>query len=144
MEQAQPKLERFGIGLVDVKIKRINYVEQVRNSVYGRMIAERNQIAEKFRSEGEGEARKIEGNRAKELKRITSEAYRTAEEIKGKADAEATLIYAKAYSKDPDFYSFLKSLDVYEEALEKDTSLVLSTDSEFLRYLKGYQKTGRK
>jgi membrane protease subunit HflC len=142
--QVEPELMKFGIQVVDVAIKRLNYTEKVRNTVYGRMIAEREQIAEKFRSEGEGEARKIEGNRVKELKRITSEAYKTAEEIKGKADAEATLIYAKAYSKDPDFYSFLKSLHVYEEALAKDTSLVLSTDSEFLRYLKGYKKTGKK
>lgn len=144
LAQVEPELQKFGIQVVDVAIKRLNYTEKVQNTVYGRMIAEREQIAEKFRSEGEGEARKIEGNRVKELKRITSEAYRTAEEVKGKADAEATLIYAKAYSKDPDFYSFVKSLDVYEEALQKDTSLVLSTDSEFLRYLKGYQKAGKK
>ena len=144
LAQVEPELQKFGIQVVDVAIKRLNYTEKVQSTVYGRMIAEREQIAEKFRSEGEGEARKIEGNRVKELKRITSEAYRTAEEVKGKADAEATLIYAKAYSKDPDFYSFVKSLDVYEEALQKDTSLVLSTDSEFLRYLKGYQKTGKK
>ena len=137
LRQVEPELQKFGIQVVDVAIKRLNYTEKVRNTVYGRMIAEREQIAEKFRSEGEGEARKIEGNRAKELKRITSEAYKTAEEIKGKADAEATLIYANAYSKDPDFYSFLKSLDVYQESFEKDTSLVLSTDSEFLKFLKG-------
>ena len=98
MAQAQPKLEKFGIQLVDVKIKRLNYVEEVQKSVYGRMIAERKQIAEKFRSEGKGEARKIEGDREKEMKRITSEAYKTAEEIKGKADAEATLIYAQAFA----------------------------------------------
>ena len=138
LEQASAKLSGFGIQLVDVAIKRLNYVEQVRRSVYGRMIAERRQIAEKFRSEGQGEARKIEGNREKELKRITSEAYKRAEEIKGKADAEATKIYAKAYGKDPDFYSFLKSLDVYKKTMDKDTSLVLSTDSDFLKYFKGY------
>ncbi len=139
MEQAQPKLDKFGIELVDVKIKRLNYVEEVQRSVYQRMIAERNQIAEKFRSEGQGEARKIEGDMEKEMKRITSEAYRTAEEIKGKADAEATLIYAAAYGKDPDFYSFLKTLDIYKESIGKDTSLLLSTDSEFLKYFKGYE-----
>jgi membrane protease subunit HflC len=138
LEQASAKLSGFGIQLVDVAIKRLNYVEQVRRSVYGRMIAERRQIAEKFRSEGQGEARKIEGNREKELKRITSEAYKRAEEIKGKADAEATKIYAKAYGKDPDFYSFLKSLDVYKKTMDKDTFLVLSTDSDFLKYFKGY------
>ncbi|MCP4682749.1 MAG: protease modulator HflC [Desulfobacterales bacterium] len=141
LEQAQPKLKAFGIQLVDVKIKRLNYVEQVRKSVYGRMVAERRQIAEKFRSEGEGEARKIEGNRERELKRITSEAYMKAQKIKGRADGEATLIYAKAYNKDPEFYSFLKSLDVYKNTMNEDSSLILSTDSDFLEYIKGYKKT---
>jgi membrane protease subunit HflC len=136
LEQAFPKLNELGIVVVDVQIKRLNYVEEVRTSVYGRMIAERKQIAEKFRSEGQGEARKIEGNRGKELKRITSEAYRTAQEVKGKADAESTRIYAQAYSKDPGFYSFLKTLDVYKETMDKDSSLVLSTDSDFLKYFK--------
>lgn len=139
MEQAQPKLEKFGIELVDVKIKRLNYVDEVQRSVYGRMIAERKQIAEKFRSEGQGEARKIEGDMEREMKRITSEAYKTAEEIKGKADAEATLIYAQAYGKDPEFYSFLQTLDIYKQSMGKDSSLVLSTDSEFLKYFKGYK-----
>ena len=138
LEQAQPKLAKFGIELVDVKIKRINYVEEVRDSVYGRMIAERKQIAEKFRSEGKGEARKILGEKERDLKRITSEAYRTAQEIKGKADAESTKLYANAYGVDPDFYSFAKTLEIYSDALGKDSSLVLSTDSEFFKYLKGY------
>lgn len=139
LDEAQPKLMEFGIQLVDIKVKRINYEEGVQNSVYGRMIAERKQIAEKFRSEGQGEARKIEGDRDKEMKRITSEAYRTAEEIKGKADAEATQIYAQAYGRDPEFYSFLQTLDIYKESIGKDSSLILSTDSEFLKYFKGYQ-----
>ena len=139
MDQAQPKLEKFGIELVDVKIKRLNYVEEVQRSVYGRMIAERKQIAEKFRSEGKGEARKIEGDMEKEMKKITSEAYKTAEEIKGKADAEATQIYAQAYGRDSDFYSFIQTLEIYKEAMNKDSSLVLSTDSEFLKYFKGYR-----
>jgi len=138
MEQAQPKLAKFGIELVDVKIKRLNYVEEVQRSVYARMIAERKQIAEKFRSEGKGEARKVEGDKEKEMKRITSGAYRTAQEIKGKADAEATKIYAHAYGQDPDFYSFVNTLDIYKTALDKDSTLVLSTDSEFFKYLKGY------
>jgi membrane protease subunit HflC len=138
LKQAQPKLSKFGIEVVDVKIKRINYVEQVRNSVYGRMIAERRQIAEKFRSEGQGEARKILGDKEKELKQITSEAYRKAQTIKGKADAESTELYAKAYGVDPDFYSFIKTLEIYGEALDKESSLVISTDSEFFKYLKGY------
>ena len=138
MEQAQPKLAKFGIELVDVKIKRINYVEQVRDSVYGRMIAERKQIAEKFRSEGKGEAQKILGEKERDLKRITSEAYRTAQTIKGKADAESTKLYANAYGIDPDFYSFVKTLELYGDAFDKDSSLVLSTDSEFFKYLKSY------
>lgn len=136
MEQAQPKVADFGIHLVDLKIKRLNYTEEVQRSVYQRMIAERKQIAEKFRSEGRGEARKIEGNQEKELKRITSEAYRTAQEIMGKADAEATRIYAAAYNKDPDFYSFVQTLDIYKKSLDKDSTMVLSTDSDFLKYLK--------
>ena len=138
-DQAQPKLEKFGIKLVDVKIKRLNYVEQVQNSVFDRMIAERKQIASKFRSEGNGEARKIEGDMEKLLKQITSEAYRKAQELKGTADAEATLIYSKAFGKDPDFYSFLQTLEIYKETMDKDSSLVLSTDSDFLRYFKGYR-----
>jgi membrane protease subunit HflC len=138
MEQAQPKLAKFGIAVVDVKIKRVNYVEQVQRSVFARMVAEREQIAEKFRSEGKGEARKIEGDKEKELKRINSEAYKKAQEIMGKADATATKIYADAYGLDSDFYSFVKTLDIYGQTLDKESSLVLSTDSEFFQYLKGY------
>jgi membrane protease subunit HflC len=138
MEQAQPKLAQFGIELVDVKIKRINYVEEVQQSVFGRMIAERKQIAEKFRSEGKGEARKIEGETEREMKRITSEAYKTAQEIMGKADAAATKTYAEAYGLDPDFYSFVKTLEIYRETLDKESALILSTDAEFFKYLKGY------
>jgi len=139
LEQAQPKLKPFGIELVDVKIKRVNYVEDVRKSVYERMIAERNKIAEKYRSEGKGEARKILGDKEKELKEITSEAYKRAEEIKGDADAEATNIYAASFGLDPEFYSFLKTLETYKTSLSDNSSLVLSTDSEFLKYLKGYE-----
>ena len=138
LEQAQPKLAKFGIELVDVKLKRINYVEEVRKSVYGRMIAERNQIAEKFRSEGAGEALEIRGEKEKDLKRITSEAYKTAQEIKGKADAEVTLLLARAFGVDPAFYSFTKTLEVYNKTLDKDSQVILSTDSQFLQYLKGY------
>jgi len=138
LEQAQPKVAQFGIELVDVKIKRINYVEEVRDSVYGRMIAERKQIAEKFRSEGKGEAQKIRGEKERDLKEIASEAYRKAQAIKGKADAESTKIYAEAFGVDPDFYSFIKTLEIYRDSLDKDSSLVLSTDSEFFKYLKGY------
>jgi len=138
LKQAQPKLAKFGIELVDVKIKRINYVEEVRNSVYGRMIAERKQIAEKFRSEGKGEAQKILGEKERDLKKITSVAYKTAQEIKGKGEAEATKLYAEAYGVNPEFYSFIRTLEIYNEALDKDSSLVLSTDSEFFKYFKGY------
>ncbi len=138
LKQAKPKLEPFGIELVDVKIKRVNYVEAVRTSVYGRMIAERKQIAEKFRSEGQGEARKILGEKERYLKQITSEAYRKAQEIKGRADAEATKIFAEAFGVDPEFYSFVKTLEIYGASLNKDSSLVMSTDSDFLKYLKGY------
>ena len=140
MKQAQPKLSAFGIELIDVKIKRLNYVEEVRKSVYSRMIAERKQIAEKFRSEGKGEARKIEGDKEREMKRITSSAYRKAQELKGKADAEATTIYALSYGKDPDFYTFINTLDIYKTTLDKDTTLVLSTDSEFFKYMKDYRE----
>ncbi len=140
MEQAQPKLAQFGIELVDVKVKRINYVEEVRKSVYGRMVAERNQIAEKFRSEGKGEASKILGEKERDLQQITSQAYRRAQEIKGKADAEAVKIYAKSYGQDPEFYSFVQTLEIYTQAMNKDNTLVLSTDSEFLKYLKGYSE----
>ncbi len=138
LNQAQPKLAPFGIELVDVKIKRINYVEQVRKSVYGRMIAERKQIAEKFRSEGKGEAQKILGEKERDLQEIESVAYRKAQEIKGKADAEATLIYADSYGVDPEFYSFVQTLEVYIESLGEKNTLILSTDSEFLKYLKKY------
>lgn len=140
MAQARPKLEDFGIQLVDVKIKRVNYVESVRKAVYGRMIAERKQMAEKYRSEGMGAARKIEGDRDKELKIINSQAYEKAQEIMGKADAEATQIYAEAYRKDPEFYSFLKTLDTYERTMDKNTTLVLSTKSDLYQYLKGYKE----
>ncbi|MGE5255038.1 MAG: protease modulator HflC [Hyphomicrobiales bacterium] len=137
LEQAQPKLAQFGIELVDVKIKSINYVEEVRKSVYDRMIAERKQIAEKFRSEGKGEAQKVLGQKERDLQQITSEAYRVAQEIKGRADAEAAKIYADAYGVDPDFYAFTQTLEIYNESLSKDASLLLSTDSEFLKYFKG-------
>jgi len=139
-EQAQPKLVKFGIELADVKFKRINYVKEVRESVYDRMIAERNQMAEKYRSEGKGESSKIRGDKEKELKKISSEAYQKAQVIQGKADAKALDIYADAYQRDPEFFSFLKTLEVYETSLNQDNELVLSTDAEFFKYLKSYQE----
>jgi membrane protease subunit HflC len=138
VEQARPKLADFGIELVDVQIKRLNYISDVQKKVYERMIAERKQIAEKFRSEGQGESKKIEGMMAKELKSITSEAYRKAEEIKGKADAEAARMYAEAYGKDPEFYSFVTTLDMYKNIPEKEIDLLMSTNSPLFHYLKGY------
>lgn len=134
--QAQPKLEPFGIELVDVKIKRINYVEKVRDAVYGRMIAERKQIAEKFRAEGRGEASNIRGDKEKELQLVRSQAYKVSQELKGTADAKATEIYAAAYGIDPEFYALVKTLEVYRSALDNST-LVLSTDSDFMKYFKG-------
>lgn len=144
LNASRPKLEKLGIELIDVKIKRINYVPKVRDSVYNRMIAERKQMAEKIRSEGQGEAQRIEGDKEKDLLGIQSEAYRTAQEIKGKADAEATKIYADAYSIDPEYYSFTKSLEVYKTALEGKGRLVLTTDSDFLKYLKEFSSASSK
>ncbi len=135
--QSRTKLEEFGIELVDMKIKRVNYIDSVRRSVYDRMIAERNQIAEKFRAEGKGEASNIRGEKEKELQKIKSEAYRTAQETKGHADAKATRIYADAYGVDPDFYAFQKTMEVYKKSLSKDSSLILSTDSDLMKYMKG-------
>jgi membrane protease subunit HflC len=143
LEQAQPKVAQFGIELVDVKIKGINYVEEVRKSVYDRMIAERKQIAEKFRSEGKGEAQKVLGQKERDLQQITSEAYRISQEVKGRADAEAAKIYAEAYGIDPDFYAFTQTLEIYNDSLNKDASLLLSTDSEFLKYFKGIQSKSK-
>lgn len=141
LKQAQPKIDKFGIELVDVQFKRINYVDTVRKSVYNRMIAERKQIAEKIRSEGQGEARKIIGQKERDLKQISSEAYRKAQELKGKADAESTQLYAEAYSVDPEFYTFIKTLELYRDALDKNSSLVISTDSDIFKYLKSYSDT---
>jgi len=139
LEQAAPKLAEFGIEIVDFRIKRINYVEEVRQKVYERMIAERNQISEKFRSEGKGESKKIQGEQQKELRRIQSEAYKKVEEIKGKADAEATKIYAEAFGKDPEFYSFINTLEIYKKSLDENIKVILSTNSDFFKYLKKYK-----
>ena len=126
----------LGIEVLDFRFKRLNYVPEVRREVYARMISERNRIAEQFRSEGAGEAARINGERERELATIRSEAYREAQEIKGRADAKAADVYAKAYNGDPEFYRFLKTMDVLEQTMDADTILLLSTDGEFLRYLK--------
>src|SRR5687767_9819938 len=125
----------LGIEILDFRIKRINYVNEVRQEVYARMISERKRIAERYRSEGAGEAARIAGEKERQLRVIESEAYRTAQEIRGKADAEASDIYAAAYNRDPDFYRFLKSMGTLKESFDDQTVLVLSTDSEFLKYL---------
>jgi membrane protease subunit HflC len=135
LKSAQGRTEDLGVEILDFRFKRLNYVEDVRREVYLRMISERVRIAEQFRSEGDGESAKINGERERELKKITSEAYRTAEEIKGRADGEAADIYAKAYNRDPDFYRFTKSMEVLKNTMTKDTLLLLGTDGEFLRYL---------
>ncbi len=125
----------LGIEILDFRFKRLNYVPEVRREVYMRMISERNRIAEQFRSEGAGEAARINGERERELSTIRSEAYREAQEVKGRADAKAADIYAKAYNGDPDFYRFLKTMEVLVETMDDGTTLLLSTDGEFLRYL---------
>ncbi|MFQ5601990.1 MAG: protease modulator HflC [bacterium] len=140
LEKAAQAMPEFGIELLDVRIKRINYIEEVRQKVYERMISERKRIAEKSRSEGQGRKAEIDGEREKEYQRITSEAYRKAQEIKGKADAEATRIYANAYNKDPEFYSFIQTLESYKSTMKNNTTLILNTDSDFLKYLKYIRK----
>ena len=135
-EQAAEMTPEYGIELIDVRIKHVNYVESVREKVFSRMIAERERIAEQYRSEGQGERSRILGDMEKDLQKISSEAYKSAEEIKGKADGKSTQIYAGAYNKDPDFYSFMKALETYPETIDKDTWLILTTDSDYFKYLK--------
>jgi modulator of FtsH protease HflC len=135
LANARRRTGDLGIEILDFRIKRINYVDEVRQEVYARMISERKRIAERYRSEGAGEAARIAGEKERQLRTIESEAYRTAQQIRGKADAEATDIYAAAYNRDPDFYRFLKSMGTLKESFDKDTVLVLSTDSELLKYM---------
>ena len=134
--EAESITPQFGVEIRDVRIKRVNYVDEVQRKVFDRMIAERQRIASKYRSEGDGKSAEIRGQKERELKKIQSEAYRKAQEIKGKADAESTKVYAQAYSLDPEFYQFMKSLDSYRTSLTKETYMFMSTDSEFLKYLK--------
>lgn len=136
LEQAKKYVPAYGIELVDVRIKRVNYVEQVRRKVYERMITERKRAAEKYRSEGRGVKAEIEGKTTRELKTILSQAYKKAQEIKGEADAKAVKIYADAYSKDPELYSFLKTLDTYKNTVDTNTTVILTTDSDYYKYLK--------
>jgi len=136
LEKSSAITPEFGVELRDVQIKRINYVDEVQTKVFDRMIAERQRIASKYRSEGDGESAKIRGQKERELKKIQSEAYREAQEIMGKADGEATRIYAQAYNRDPEFYSFLKTMDTYRATIDTGTTLMLTTDSDYFKYLK--------
>ncbi len=138
---ANERTSDLGIVVLDFRFKRINYAEEVRRTVYDRMISERNRIADKFRSEGQGEASRINGEKDRELKRIQSEAFREAETIRGKADAEAASIYNAAYNKtrqSRELYSFVKSMEAYGKTIDSQTSLIISTNSEFYKYLNGF------
>jgi len=137
---AADKVRVFGIELLDIRFKRINYNESVRPKIYDRMISERRQIAERFLSEGNGEAARIRGNRVRDLNRIQSEAYRQVEEIRGVADAKATEIYAAAYNQSPEaveFYEFTRTMQSYKAIIDENTTLILSTDSDLFKFLKG-------
>jgi modulator of FtsH protease HflC len=139
LTNSQGRTGDLGIEILDVRLKRINYVAEVQTQVYGRMIAERQRIATRYRSEGDGEASRIKGEMERELARIRSEAYRQAQEIRGKADGKATEIYAAAYDRSSDsrsFYAFFKTLETFQQTVDGDTWLVLSTDGDFYRYLK--------
>ena len=141
IREASPRLKELGIELLDLRFKRINYVEEVQKKIFERMISERKRIAEKFRSEGQGEASKIIGKKERDLKKIRSEAFRIAQEIKGKADAEATSIYASAYNQNREsreFYQFLKTMETYNTTLSKKDWLVLSTEGDFFKFLQTY------
>lgn len=135
LQNARRRTGDLGIEILDFRIKQINYVDEVRQEVYARMISERKRIAERYRSEGAGEAARIAGEKERQLRVIESEAYRAAQEVRGKADAEAADIYAAAYNRDPDFYRFLKSMGTLEQSFDAESVLVLSTDGELLRYL---------
>ena len=140
LRNAQTRTGDLGIEILDMEIKRINYVAEVQRKVYERMIAERQRIADRFRSEGQGQAFRIRGEKDRELLRIRSEAYRKAQEIKGTADAEATDIYAAAYNRSPDtqsFYEFLKTMESYKLIMDEESSLVMSTNTDIYRFLKG-------
>jgi membrane protease subunit HflC len=143
--EASKKVLVFGIELLDIRFKRINYNESVRPKIYDRMISERRQIAERFLSEGNGEAARIRGNRVRDLNKIQSEAYRQVEEIRGTADAKATQIYAGAYNQSPEavaFYEFTRTMQSYKAMISENTTLVLSTNSDLFKFLKGMTPDG--
>jgi membrane protease subunit HflC len=136
---AAVKLAEFGVELLDLRLRRVNYNPDVLDRIYQRMISERRQIAQRFRSEGEGEAARIAGQKERDLNEIQSTAYRRVQEIRGEADAKATEIYARAYTQNPqaaEFYAFLKSMETYRKVLTKESTLVLSTDSDLFNLLK--------
>ena len=135
IERAQENLPNFGIELIDVRVKSINYVQEVEQRVYERMISERQRIAARFRSIGDGESAKIRGEKEREILRLRSDAYREAQEIEGKADAEAAAIYAASYGQAPEFYTFIQTLAAYKDTMKNNSSLLLTTDSDFYRYL---------
>lgn len=136
LAQARKIIPQYGIELVDVRVKRLDYVESVREKVYARMISERKRIAAQFRSEGEGRSAEILGTMEKELRQIRSTAYRQVQELQGKADAAATRVYGEAFGRNPEFYAFLRTLEVYGEKANKNSVLILTTDSDFYRYVK--------
>jgi membrane protease subunit HflC len=143
--EAAEKVRVFGIELLDIRFKRINYNESVRPKIYDRMISERRQIAERFLSEGNGEAARIRGNRVRDLNKIQSEAYRQVEEVRGAADAKATEIYAKAYNQSPEavaFYEFTRTMQAYKSIIAENTTVVLSTGSDLFKFLKGMTPDG--
>jgi len=137
--KAAGKLAEFGIDLLDVRLKRVNYNPDVLDRIYQRMISERRQIAQRFRSEGEGEAARIAGQKERDLNEIQSTAYRQVQQIRGEADGKATEIYAHAYTQNAqaaEFYNFLKSMDTYRKVLTRDSTLIFSTDSDLFGLLK--------
>lgn len=136
---AQAQMPNYGIDLQDVHIKRVNYIDSVRQQVESRIIAERQSIAERFRSEGRGRSEEILGEMQKELQSVRSEAQRRAEEIRGAADAQVTQIYGQAYGQNAEFYGFLKTLEAYRETVGANTSLMFSANSDFYRYLESFR-----
>ncbi len=136
LAEARKVMPQYGIELVDVRIKRLDYVESVREKVYARMVSERKRIAAQFRSEGEGRSAEILGTMEKELRQIRSTAYRKVQEVRGKADAEATRVYGAAYNGDPEFYAFSRTLEAYKDGQNKNSTVILTTDSDYYRYLK--------
>jgi modulator of FtsH protease HflC len=143
LAEAGKIIPQYGIELVDVRIKRLDYIESVRKRVYDRMISERKRIAAQFRSEGEGRSAEILGQMDRDLRQIRSTAYRRVQEVQGKADAEATGIYGQSYGRDPEFFAFLRTLEVYRERPGSNSVMVLTTDSDFYRYLKQAMPQGQ-